>query len=478
MSSFGANRRDFLNQLLLAAAPIPMLGACDGKPCKKGTDGDVVRMAVIGAGGFGKKHVARLADRKDVVLQYICDADLARANLRADEAEKLSGRRPQVVQDMRTIFDDKNVDAVSMATPHHWHAVGGVWAMQAGKDLYLEKPVSHAFNEGEVLVAAARKLGRVCQAGLHRRANPSLAAGAEYVRSGQLGKVSLATCLTWLRRKGIGEPGTFPVPDTVNLDLWAGPAPLKAPARKRFHYDWHWSWETGNGAIGNNGVHRVDLVRWALGLKGLGDFTMSYGARTGTPDAGETPNSHITLQKFGDTTVVQDIRGRSTEKHSYCNNGVVIEGEDGIIVCCSKQATLFETNGTKVKTFAGEQEESFCSFLDAVRNENPSLVACDIEEGHLSSALCHLSNVSYRLGGKVDDEVVQAAVDKLDIDDRARRLMSETRTHLTESGSKARFVVGATLDTSGDRVRNNSDAVALLERTYRAPYVLPKLSEL
>ncbi|MDD9936302.1 MAG: Gfo/Idh/MocA family oxidoreductase, partial [Myxococcales bacterium] len=423
--------REMLAATAATAAPWSLAAGCSNSDSSApGSRSDAIRLAVIGAGGFGTDHVERLAGRADVELRYVCDADMARAEARADEAEALSGHRPATVQDMRRVLDDPQVDAVTMATPHHWHAVGGVWAMQAGKDLYLEKPVSHAFDEGLVLIGAAQALGRVCQAGLHRRANPSLSAGAAHVREGGIGSVRLASCLTWLERSPIFAADGNPVPDTVDLDLWSGPAPDAVPDREKFHYHWHWFWETGNGGLGNNGVHRIDLVRWALGLSGMPDWTLSYGARAGEPDAGETPNTQISIQQFDQTTVVQDVRGLPSPDHDHCNNGVVLEGEDGFVVFCKKQASLFDRDGAKVMDFPGEQGESFDSFIAAVQSQDAEQVACSIEEGHLSSALCHLSNLSYQLGEDVDDGAIDQRLGELGAHESVHEVLAATRAPL------------------------------------------------
>src|SRR6185295_7835336 len=204
------------------------------------------------------------------------------------------------------LLEDKSIDAVSIATPNHWHALAAIWAMQAGKDVYVEKPVSHNVSEGRRIVQVARKTGRICQGGTQNRSNGALAEAVDYMRDGKLGEVKLARSIVYGRRGSIGGPVTCEIPASVDYNLWAGPAPLVPLARSKFHYDWHWVWNTGNGELGNNNIHSLDICRWGLGLSGLGRSVISYGGRFGYTDAGETPNTQVCIFDFGDKTIVSE----------------------------------------------------------------------------------------------------------------------------------------------------------------------------
>jgi len=204
---------------------------------------------------------------------------------RAEQVAKKQGRRPKFVRDMREVFDDPSVDVVSTATPNHWHALCSIWAMQAGKDMYCEKPVSHNVSEGRRMVEAARKYKRICQTGTQCRSMQGSIEAIEYVQSGKIGEVKLARGLCYKRRKSIGPKGTYEVPKEVDYDLWSGPAPIEPLTRERFHYDWHWQRLYGNGDLGNQGPHQMDLARWGLGIDRLCDWVVAYGGRLGYEDA-------------------------------------------------------------------------------------------------------------------------------------------------------------------------------------------------
>lgn len=232
---------------------------------------DGIRHAVIGCRIRGKVHAAEFARQPGVSVACVCDPDLTLAEEVAAQVETQSGRRPRVVQDLRRIFDDDAIDTVSIAAPNHWHALAAIWAMQAGKDVYVEKPVSHNLVEGRRMVQAARKLNRICQGGTQNRSSGSLMAAADYVKAGKLGAVRVARTVIYGGRGSIGPKQQCEIPPRCDLDLWLGPATQDQITRRNLHYDWHWVWDTGNGELGNNNIHMVDIVRWLVGLEGLGD---------------------------------------------------------------------------------------------------------------------------------------------------------------------------------------------------------------
>jgi predicted dehydrogenase len=473
-----STRRDFMEKMLgaAAAAAVP---ACKRNVPPRQTPGDKLRVAIIGLGGFGKKHVAAWMKRADCEIAYLCDVDTA---IGARVLDAFVGVQPvpEFVTDMRRIFDDRSVDVVSIATPHHWHALAAIWAMQAGKDVYVEKPVSHNLNEGALMVAAARKYGRICQGGTQRRCHGVVRSVVKHLHEGQLGKVALAHCLTFARRKSIGPRGDHIPPSTVDFDLWCGPAPKHSITRNRFHYDWHWFWEYGNGAIGNNGVHRVDVARWGLGLDGVGMRTLSLGARAGEVDAGETPNTQVTLHVFEKATIVQQVRGLRTSTFRTYRDGVVFFGSEGVIAYSGEGAIRFGLNGKQEHVFTGTNEDPFDNFVRAVRSRQHETLAADIREGHLSSALCHLANISYRLGNPKPESDLARELESETSHDDVKRTLAETKIHLASAGidiERTPLTMGPWLRvTPGTESVENSEAAPLVTRAYRAPFLVPELA--
>jgi predicted dehydrogenase len=254
-------RRRFLQTSALAAAGVALPARSWGRVLGANAD---VRVAVIGLNGRGRDHAASLARIPGVRLAALCDVDTAVLD-RAKASLNAGGVRTYV--DLRELLADPDVDAVTVATPNHWHALAAIWAMQAGKDVYLEKPVSHNVWEGRQLVAAAAKYGRVVQAGTQIRSGEGLREAVAWVRAGNLGRITAARGFCYKRRESIGRAGgPQPVPPTIHYDLWSGPAPVEAPRRNTrngpVHYDWHWRFLYGNGDVGNQGIHQMDVARW------------------------------------------------------------------------------------------------------------------------------------------------------------------------------------------------------------------------
>ena len=295
-------RRTFLKTAALA----PAVGSLAARSWAQvsGANGDI-RVAVIGLNGRGQNHLGSLRALSGVRIAAICDVDTAVLDKTADALAKYN-LSPQKFTDLRKLFASKDIDAVTIATPNHWHSLAAIWACEAGKDVYCEKPVSHNIWEGRQLVAAAKKYNRVVQAGTQIRSGAGLIEAREYVRSGQLGKITASRGFCYKRRDSIGKTsGAQPVPSTIDYDLWTGPAPLVEPHRnsKRngsVHYEWHWIWLYGNGDVGNQGIHQMDVARWFLGEPGLPRHTFSVGGRFGYVDDGETPNTQVDRPRLRD----------------------------------------------------------------------------------------------------------------------------------------------------------------------------------
>jgi predicted dehydrogenase len=478
------NRRRFFEDSLLATAalaaasrPATSLLAAQDEPK---SPNEKITAAIIGCGIRGKQHANELVRLKDCEIVYVCDPDSDRAAELAATVGQKQDRAPKAVQDLRKVYDDKSVDVVFIAAPNHWHALAAIWAMQAGKDVYVEKPVSHNVTEGRRIVQVARKLGRICQGGTQNRSSGSWRAAIDYIREGKLGEVKLAKSIVYGRRGSIGEPGKYEVPATVDYNLFLGPAAMEPLTRPNLHYDWHWVWNTGNGELGNNNIHTLDICRWGLGVTGLGRAVLSYGGRLGYIDAGETPNTQVCVFDFGDQTIVSETRGLKTEPfHSNYKGGCIFYGSEGVIA----GGALFDRAGNHVRAFEGKSQSHFANFLHAVRSRKVSDLNADIEEGHQSTALCHIGNISYRLGRSASTEEIQTELGKLKVHEDLQETLERTRQHLADNKidvKEAPLTLGAPLRLAADREAflDNSPADAYLTRNYRRPFVVPKESNI
>lgn len=476
-------RREFLEQSLIAAtlAATGGLGgvAQAGEPRVAGRrvgPNETIRLAVLGVNGRGKSHIEGFGRMQDVAVTVLCDPDL---NVVAPAAKILTdmGRpAPRVVQDLRRVMDDPEIDAVAIATTNHWHALAGIWAMQAGKDVYVEKPVSHNVREGRVLVDTARKYGRICQAGTQIRSQQGTRDAIAFLHAGRIGKVHLARGLCYKRRKSIGQmrPGT--VPAGVDYNLWLGPAPQRPWQENTFHYNWHWLWDTGNGDLGNQGIHQMDVARWGLNKGTLPRTVMSAGGRLGYTDDGETPNTQVVALDYGDAQVIFEVRGLETTDYMGATVGNVFHGTDGYVVLTGyASGAAFDRDGKMVTTFSGGGDH-YRNFIDCMRSRKHEELTGEILEGHLSSAMCHLGNISYRLGEARPVTELQAAAGG---NTALAETLERTAQHLAENGVDSRtgqVRIGRLLRLNPERENfgRNREANALLTRVYREPFVVPR----
>jgi predicted dehydrogenase len=443
-----------------------------------------IRVAITGVNGRGGEHIGQFIKRKDAEIAAIIDVDEAVAQRRLDAIEKDTGKRPAFFTDIRKCLEDKSIDVVSIATPNHWHSLGAIWAMQAGKDVYVEKPVSHNVSEGRRCVQVARKLKKICQTGTQSRSEQGMRDAIAFIHSGGIGEVKLARGLCYKRRGSIGPKGVYEPPKTVDYDLWCGPAPMKPVTRPKFHYDWHWQWDYGNGDLGNQGIHQMDIARWGLQVHDLGESVLSYGGRVGYEDAGETANTQVCIHKYGDKRLVFEVRGLETPDlkapkatSDGAKVGVIFYGTQGYVVMPSySSGTVFDLDGKVVKSFKGGGDH-FGNFLAACRSRKHEDLNADILEGHLSSALCHLGNISYRLGEQLTaKEIAQ----RLESDSEAAETFDRFREHLTANKvdlatTKLSFGLNLTLDGTKEVFTGPHADVAnpMLTREYRKPYVVP-----
>jgi predicted dehydrogenase len=474
-------RRRFLEEALLAAAAgatgaelLPLATASE-KPGR--SPNERLSVAVIGVRNRGQDHARAFAARSDCEVTCICDAD---ERIGAALCEKLEGpahRRPRFVQDLRKVFDDKSVDVVSIATPNHWHALAAIWAMQAGKDVYVEKPVSHNVVEGRRMVEAARKHGRICQGGTQYRSVAANRDAAKYVQEGKLGKLRLARTVTYRLRKSIGPPGQYPVPPGVDYNLWAGPAPMGPVTRKSFHYDWHWFWDYGSGEIGNNNIHCVDLMRLLTNISGLGKGVMSYGGRQ-FHDAGQTASTQIAIHDYGGLTVVQEVRNLKTPEPRLGASALLV-GSEGYLAASDTTCTVYDPAGKRVRKFEGRGQDHFANFIQAVRSRKPEDLNAEILEGHQSTAMIHVANISYRLGRPAAPAEIVRELESLRTNENALETFASVKEHLAANGvdiAREPLTLGPWLriDAEKEGFVDAPAAAAMLTREYRKPFVLPE----
>jgi predicted dehydrogenase len=483
-------RRKFLEDSVLAAAVAAALPAAQlfaaakkekvKRPKKKPSE--LLQVAIVGAGGRGGEHIGQFLDNPDTEITYIVDADQKVGQRRAEAVAKRQGSMPKVVQDMRKAFDDKSVDIVSTATPNHWHALTAIWAMQAGKDVYVEKPASWCVSEGRRMVQTARKHNRVCQVGTQCRSMKGTLDAIAYVKAGKIGEVKLARGLCYKRRKSIGPKGDYPVPAEVDYNLWCGPAQTLPVTRQKFHYDWHWQREWGNGDMGNQGPHQMDIARWGLGLDRLADTAIAYGGRLGYEDAGDVANTEVAIFEADGKTLVFEVRGLQTDPLRGANVGVIFYGSQGYVVLTSYTAgAAFDPQGNLVTKFEGSGDH-FGNFVDAVRARDPKMLHADVLEGHLSCAHSHLANVSYYLGKKSTVDEIKATVAALKTNEDVQDALARTIAHLSANGvdlAKTPMTLGPMLkiDPQAETVVNNPAACAMLARQPRAPFVVPSADQ-
>jgi predicted dehydrogenase len=497
MPSPTLSRRTFLKTTALATAGVALSARSWSQVV--GANGDV-RVAVVGLNGRGKSHLESLSKAKGARVVALCDADSA---ILARTAAAVGGG-VQTFGDLRELLASPDVDAITIAMPNHWHSLAGIWAMQAGKDIYIEKPVSHNIWEGIQLATAAKKYNRVVQAGTQIRSGEGLQEAVAWVRSGSIGKITAARGYCYKFRASIGQVGaTPPPPSTVNLDLWCGPSPLAAPHRAKFHYNWHWFWETGNGDVGNQGIHQMDVARWFLGEPGLPRHTMSVGGRVGYVDDGQTPNTQVVIHDYATAPLIFEVRGLPGKANivggpdqgtaeaadaaaSLMDDvrgvriGNIIECEGGRLVTNSYfEARGYDSAGNLLKEFKGV-DRHMQNFIDVVHSRRTAELYGPIDEGRVSSALCHLGNISHLVGAKAAPGETREAISGDAALSEAYGRMAEHLGRNNVDIGKTPLTLGAPLAIDNQAGRftgeNSFLANALLTREYRAPFAVPQLA--
>ena len=443
------NRRQFVKQTgaatagLIAAAPLLRTGVA------RASANDTINVAVMGIRSRGSDHAANLARLPNVNVAVLCDIDERLFPKALANVEEIAGKRPKTETDIRRVLENKEIDVVSIAAPNHWHALGTIWACQAGKDVYVEKPASYNISEGRKMVEAARKYGRIVQVGTQSRSEPIIQSAMDFLHAGKLGKLYMVKCVIFRPRESLGYKPNSPIPAGVHYDLWRGPAPWRPFNENRFHYNWHWFWDTGNGETGNNGPHYTDMARWALQKYEHLKKIHSVGGYDVFQSDQETPNTQLSILEYADGTRVQiEVRGLYTNSEDGMTMGLLIYGSEGWMhLGGDSWATYFgrknepgEHRSTKeegapakgAKKTENEDTPHFANFVACVRSRKQEDLNTDILEGHLSTSMCHLSNIAYRTGREV------------------------------------------TFDSANENFPGDAEANSYLSREYRYPFVVPE----
>ena len=378
---------------------------------------DRINVAVVGFGGRAHDLVPAFGSLADCRVAAICDVDQAHAAAGVEFAAQRLGSKPVAYQDIRKLLENKEIDAIAVSACNHWHALATVWGCQAGKDVYVEKPASHNIWEGRRMVEAARKYKRIVQVGMQGRSIEHKKRAIELLHQGVIGKVYLAKGLCYKRRLTIGHLADSPVPPGVDYDIWRGPAPMRPFNANRFHYKWHWFWETGNGDIGNQGPHQLDLARWGLGKTTHPRLITSTGGKFVYDDDQETPNTLLSTYQYEDCQIQFEVRGLPTNGEgdiTYDPNnkgyiGNLYYGSEGFMALDYKGFRVFKGENRELvqqMTYTEPQTDDNVpharNFLSCMRDRNQRNLAADIEDGHISTSLAHLGNIAYRVGRKLE----------------------------------------------------------------------------
>jgi predicted dehydrogenase len=472
MSVRNGSRREFL-KVTGAGVAVTALNASASSYSRILGANDRVRVAPCGVRGRGNDHIHGFSRVPGTELAALCDVDENVLNQRLGDVERMGLPKPKSYVDVRKLLEDKDIDAISIAAPNHWHSLMAIWACQAGKDVYVEKPCSHNWFEGRQLVRAVKKYNRICQHGSQWRSNPGMMEAMKHLRDGTIGDVYMARGLCFKWRPSIGRASEEPVPAGVHYDLWTGPAPLKPFTKNRFHYNWHWIWDTGNGEVGNQAIHEIDIARAGLGV-GFPVSASAMGGHFMFQDDQETPNTlNATFcfdapdgkRKMMEVEIRHWITNHEADIGAHGASGVPLAGlaanankkpadqQQSLGPKDAKTNTVgnifYGSNGylavdgyDSYKTWLTDDVvpgpsgkasgDHYANFVDCVRSRRAQDIHSPIEEAHISTTLVHLTNASYRLGRTL------------------------------------RF------DPAQEQVIGDDEANRLLRGSYRAPYVVPE----
>ena len=482
-------RRQFLTSALAAGAAVSLA------PGRVLGANDDIRLGVIGIGSFVKIGGKGRGDIRDfrkipgVRVVALCDCDSDHLGY---EVQQFRERNEPVkaYKDFRQLLEDDTIDAVSITTPNHWHALMSIMACQAGKDVFVQKPASHNLFEGRQMVQAARKYGRIVQATHGPRNSGAVEESFEFARQGDLGPMRCVYGINYKPRISIGKvAGPQPTPPNCDYDLWCGPAPKKPLMREYLHYDWHWDWDTGDGDLGNMGIHYMDACRWALGKAELPKRVISVGARIGYDDDGETPNTMITLLDYEPVPIIFEVRGlpksaeyrqadwsrnvgQTMDKYRGIRIGTIVDCQGGYVA----DGAAYDHDGRLIRKFDRTRASTKQNFIDAVRSRDAASLYTDALEGHLSGGLVHMANISCRLGQATSNQDIRDAIrGEHALSESFERLEKHLSAHQIDSSAES-LSLGPMLTMEPRTVRFVGDfadgANQLVSREYREPFVV------
>lgn len=478
-------RRKFIGQSLVAGASM----AVSLRGLQASGANDEVRVGVIGLGVRGTgAHIPQMERLDGVRVVAVCDPDRSRLDRCEAMIDKTFGHPVKKFVDVRKLIEQKDIDVVTVATMQYWHALPTIWACQAGKHVYCEKPLAHFIWEGEQMVKAARKYNRLVQIGTQHRSEQGVADAIQFVREGSLGKIKYITAFANKPRQSIGKRDTpLPIPSHVDYDLWCGPAQKELVYRDKLQYDCSFQWNTGDGESCNQGVHEIDVARWLLGEATMPRKVMSIGGRFVFDDVGDVPNTQIIYYDFPSAPVLYEVHNLHAAQGSNevptfrsARTGVCVQCEGGYVQLLSGRA--FD-NSEKQLPMAIKNPETvnpgghFGNFISAVRSGRREDLNADILEGHRSTAVTHAGNISYRLGRKATHAEMHAAVEQVPhFNDMFDRFSEHLKAHGIDVNVPA-ATLGPCLEIDQDteRFRDNAAANLLVQGSYREPYVIPKL---
>lgn len=477
------SRRRFLQTTAAASTAFSLFTIAGTKASGKviGAN-DTIRVGVAGINGRGGAHISELAGREGVQITYLIDPDTNLHAPRAKTVKDKGGNAPKTVVDIRKALEDKELDAVTIATTNHWHSLITIWACQAGKDVYVEKPISHNVFEGRKCVEAAKKYNRVVQHGTQNRSSEGKAKTIAAVQSGKYGKLLVSKGYCAKPRWSIGVKLPEAPPSNLDWNIWLGPAQEQPFHKNLVHYNWHWFWDMGNGDIGNQGVHEMDIARWAIKDGTLPTEVWSLGGRFGYDDQGQTPNTQMAVFKYDDVLLLFEVRGlvegKVKEKwpskvtnEFYTTEGVIKDGKfypkDG----GAPEGLKVDSDAVRVA-----KGGAFGSWINALRTRKPEDNNCDAEVAHHSAALCHLANISYRLGTKASfNKQASTLGDNAQVVETFNTLKENIKA-VDVNLEETSYQLGRVLkfDPAAEKFVGDDEANQLLTRDYRAPFVVPQ----
>ncbi|MFN3325969.1 MAG: Gfo/Idh/MocA family protein [Bryobacteraceae bacterium] len=414
------NRRYFL----MTSAAAPGLAMAAG-PTRTPSANDTIRVAVLGVNGRGRDHYNGFQPLHNVEVTTFVDPDLEVGNARATDFENRYGHRPKVVQDLRRVLEDKDIDVVSIATPNHWHALATIWACQAGKDVYVEKPATHSVPEGRSMMAAAKKYNRIVQHGVQLRSSEAIQEAVQKLREGAIGDVYMARAVIFKWRPKMEHHPNAEPPKTLDYDLWVGPGKWRPYSKNHVHYNWHWTWDFGNGEIGNQGVHELDMLQWGLGVK-LPTRVSAMGGKYLWNDHRETPELMTALCHFGNENKYAEIAVRfwCSNHETEDANGNLFYGSEGYLAISGyTKYQIFLGKNNQPGPSAKAPTKHYENFIDVVRSRKVEDQNGPIETGHYSSALAHIANITMRRGGTLDFDPVK---ERFVGDEKANSMLVDT----------------------------------------------------